>query len=92
MKLGITGQLKTKPVCPKCETLLDGFTGVDNTNSPESGDITICAYCTTILKFTDNMGVDIMTAKELDEIPKEELYLIVDAQKAAAKFRDILKR
>jgi hypothetical protein len=42
--------------CPTCESMLDGATATDGkTTQPQPGDITICAYCTEVLEFTNNM-------------------------------------
>lgn len=92
MKFGKTAHLKNaKPICPSCDKLLDGFTGIDNNATPEPDDITICCYCGSILKFTEKLTVVEMSPLELDNLPKKDFYDIIDAQQAAAQFRDILK-
>ncbi len=35
-----SGQLNTRPHCPTCNKLLDGFTAVDHKHKPEAGDVT----------------------------------------------------
>jgi hypothetical protein len=63
--------------CPKCDEKLDGVSTMDDMQyrPPESGDITICAYCATILVYdTDAQLVDHpqLVAKIMNEIAIEE--------------------
>lgn len=42
----------SKLFCPKCKTKLDGFTSVsEDSVVPESGDVTICFYCSSVLEY-----------------------------------------
>ena len=38
-------------VCPACKTPLNAATNVENDAPPRHGDLTICAGCTTYLRF-----------------------------------------
>jgi hypothetical protein len=41
--------------CPACLKTLDGAYNPWNDATPEAGDISICAYCTTLLAFADDL-------------------------------------
>lgn len=42
----MTGQLSTRPRCPCCGALIDGFSGItDAEATPEPGDVGVCLYC-----------------------------------------------
>ena len=82
-------RLDNKPHCPKCDSKLDGFTGVtDDDARPESGDITICAYCSCVLEFidTDN-GLGYKEAS-YESIVDAGLFEISQAHNLANALRD----
>ena len=49
------GQIDGQPCCPVCQELLDGFTHMasdpDQAARPGPGDISVCAYCSTVSTF-----------------------------------------
>lgn len=51
--------------CPFCGAVLDAASGVRSTHDgPTAGDITVCAYCATILVFDDALDLRLPTASE----------------------------
>lgn len=78
------GKLISKPDCPHCKEILDGFTDPSGKNVPKPGDISICAYCAEVLEFDSEMKL----------IPiREETVKFVDLleiQKAQQIVRDII--
>lgn len=63
-----TGQLASKPTCPQCRKLLDGFTHLERAESPKKGDLTICCYCMATLAFTKTLKLRHATADEIAEV------------------------
>lgn len=57
------GLLASKPKCPHCKTLLDGFTDPTGDRVPGPEDATMCLYCGEILQFDSDM--------KLKPIPEE---------------------
>ena len=43
--------IRRNPVCPNCEAMLDGFTGINTDENPGPGSLTVCAYCGTALEY-----------------------------------------
>ena len=46
-------QLATRPSCPHCGHMLDGYISADADNHPEPGACTICAKCFKFSVFTE---------------------------------------
>lgn len=45
-------QLLTRPHCPVCQSLLDGYAAADSSDAaPGPGDFSICSYCFSVLEF-----------------------------------------
>ncbi len=80
-----TGQLNTRPNCPTCKKLLDGFTSVDHDNKPEEGDVTVCAYCNEVLQFNGDMSLKLASAEVIEECG---LLTVSRAQRQAREFND----
>lgn len=57
-----TTELKNRPTCPKCSTLLDGVTG---RGTPEPGDCTVCCDCEAVLFYKDDMSLREGTPTEI---------------------------
>lgn len=72
----ITQKIETNnPLCcPRCSKQLDGATGMVGT-TPTAGDLTICLYCSLIMKYTGK-GMELklvrVTAVELRYLKKNE--------------------
>jgi hypothetical protein len=52
--------------CPGCFKVLDGVTNLESSEAPKSGDFTICIYCAAVLRFTENMQLELSS---LEDIP-----------------------
>lgn len=73
--------------CPICKHSLDRASYVDTGDtevSPTSGDITICAYCSALLVFTDDLGVRIAKPEDTKALSNEHLERIRVIQSAVA--------
>lgn len=57
--------------CPSCGKECDSATGSNNDSVPNPGDITVCFYCASLLKFGSDMA--------LEELPDEE-YMDLDVE------------
>lgn len=63
------GQISAKIECSKCNSLLDGFTHLTEEDAkPSDGDISVCAYCGNIGKYTN--GVTMLQTLDEDELNK----------------------
>ena len=62
-----SGQLETRPHCPTCKKLLDGFIAVDHEHIPKPGDLSICAYCSEVLQFTEDMSFKQASVEAIEE-------------------------
>ncbi len=70
-----TGKLDPAPLCPKCDSKLDGYTALTE-GTPRDGDLTICCYCSCVLEFTFNLTLIEAreeTLKDLDEDTRNNL-------------------
>lgn len=67
--------------CVHCKHILEAHAPMDNSNNePSKGDITICAYCGTIMQFIVNresLCVEKITDLELSEMKKEQSALFL---------------
>lgn len=58
--------------CPKCGHVLDAISSAgDKEFKPGPGDITICCYCTAILRFADDMALDEFSPLLMDTLSEE---------------------
>ena len=78
------GRLKTRPNCPTCNKLLDGFNSMEKGEKPKPGDLTICAYCSEVLQFTDDMHLKVADHKVIEQVG---LLKISQTQGIVKKFR-----
>lgn len=62
--------------CPECGKKLDAATGVQADQAPRPGDVSICIYCRTWLRFTDDLTLRIMTKEDLEEMPLDVLEIM----------------
>ena len=62
----VIGQLKnTEARCPSCDKKVDGYKSVDHEEQPKPGDVTICVYCRSVLSFTEDMGLAMASAEDM---------------------------
>lgn len=83
------GQLKSKPHCPNCKKLLDGFTRLPDKAKPKPGDISVCLYCGEILEFTDDLQLIHADADTIAQVDFPELQ---QAHRISAAFRESNQR
>lgn len=69
-----------KDHCPKCNKLLDAATDANGVSIPDPGDLSICFYCHTMLKFSDDMALRELTEIEFEALPVDEKRMILKAQ------------
>jgi len=72
--------------CPGCRTMLDGCTVIndpDEEKLPKPGDLTVCMYCGSILRFTDGRMLAICTKEDLEDVEEETMDLLIEVQKKA---------
>lgn len=65
--------------CPVCEEVLNAASSLDGVSQPKPDDVTVCAYCTSLLKYNKGMMLAILSEEEYKELPRElidELELI----------------
>ena len=75
----MTTTLLPRHGCPVCQRAIDAATAVQGDGHPKPSDLTICAYCASILEFDDEMRprqasastlavMDTETAQKIDVI------------------------
>lgn len=64
-------RLKTRPECPTCQSVLDGFASVNHEHSPKTGDITICIHCAEVLTFDRVLELKKATQEEIEQAGPE---------------------
>lgn len=65
-----------KDKCPICGKELDSATSAHGNDRPSPGDISICIYCATILRFDENLKLGEFPQEELIALPREVLTTI----------------
>lgn len=79
-----SGILENEPHCPHCKTKLDGYTSLDEGSRPTSGDVTVCVSCSSVLQFTDGMGLKLADA---DIIAQVDFPMLQKAQQVAKMYQ-----
>lgn len=76
-------QLPHANICPGCGENCDGTTAVaDDDRKPEPGDLSVCAYCHTLLQFDENLRSQILTAEEYVDLDLDTRRTLDAAVKA----------
>lgn len=68
-----TGSATRLPVgspCPTCGKSLDAASGGKG-HTPKPDDVTICVYCSALLRFNEALGLDPMTDAEIEALPSD---------------------
>ena len=52
-------------VCPVCKKSVDAATSLHGKGIPQKGNFTVCIYCSSILRFTEKMGLVAATADDV---------------------------
>lgn len=79
-------RLETRPHCPSCNNLSDGYTAMEKGVEPKAGDISICSVCYEILQFTEDMQLELASKEAIESCEVK----ITEAQKVARYFRAAL--
>jgi len=72
--------------CPLCFKLIDAATNIETKRAPEPGDVTICVYCSSWLIFNDDMTLRAASRQDIDDLPKDFVYRLIQATKALEEF------
>jgi hypothetical protein len=77
--------LPTVLTCPACAGRLDAHTSID-ANAPDvgpsAGDVSVCLYCATALRFGDELELEVMTIAQLEAMPIDAWAQLTLAQHA----------
>lgn len=73
--------------CPVCQRSIDAASDVRGDARPNPGDITICAYCASILEFDDEMRPQQASALTLSSIDSETAHTIEVVRRAVRDLR-----
>lgn len=79
--------------CPVCGAMSDAVVPTDGTYHPPSPhDITICAYCSSVLEFTDDMNQIVCTPETFNSLAEDVQLQIVKAVEASKIFAHVVKK
>lgn len=87
MNAPYTAKLGSAPSCPHCKKRLDGFAHLEGKATPSVGDITVCAYCSSVLEFTSGLKLKFAAMEGLENI---DFPLLQQAHRVVAQIN--LKR
>lgn len=71
------------PKCPSCGTAVGAATGVSGSQVPEPGNISICAYCTGVAMYDDELALRELEDEELAALQQDPVWEIIKNVKAA---------
>lgn len=67
--------------CPDCRELLDEVEALsEEGTTPSPGDLTICAFCATVLKFTEGLQLQVAREADIASLPIEAKVGLVQAR------------
>lgn len=77
--------------CPKCTYQFDCASLIANAESkgPQPGDLTLCIKCATILSFTEEMGLRLISDRELRRLSLSTRGELARAQYAIRRMRSM---
>lgn len=55
--------------CPGCGKRIDAATSIDGEASPTPGDVTVCAFCASVLMFEPGLSLRRVSDQELAQLP-----------------------
>lgn len=76
--------------CPKCRALLYGHTHIVGRKHPAKGDLVVCLYCTTMLRYSEidnKLALEILTTPEFQDLPTETQQSLNNIVKAIVDTR-----
>lgn len=65
-----TTRLQAQP-CPSCDARIDAHTAAHSTASPKPGDVSVCLYCAAILRYGDDLTLELVPDPERTELLEE---------------------
>jgi len=68
----LTHKVNSEAVCIKCFKSLDTAASTELGRGPKENDLSVCAYCGTISKYTENLSLSPMCKSELTELEKKD--------------------
>ena len=72
-------------VCPNCLELIDAATSpYDKDNRPREGDLSVCLYCSAILKVNDDLSLSKVEQGEIDDVKENEPELFAQLMQVQA--------
>lgn len=69
---GLTSTQLPADGCPNCGHSLDAATSLKGNHRPQPGDVSVCAYCGTILKFDDELRMQVIDPEHLARLPEQQ--------------------
>jgi hypothetical protein len=76
-------------VCPVCSKLLDGATNINDDGAPKPGDVSVCVDCMSILTFTPDLKLRLMTQGEVQALPEPNKAAVIKATRLVQFIRGI---
>ena len=73
--------------CPACGHVLDAATSTEGDHAPAPGDLSVCAYCATVLTFDDGLRVEVLPQEQLDALRPEERAAVLRAVAVARRLQ-----
>lgn len=73
--------------CPSCGTKLNSVTRVAGKGRPVPGAVTVCIRCGSLLRYSRSLRVRLLTAQEIDKLPKSLRKVLAVAQLAIQTVR-----
>ena len=66
--------IASNAICPNCQHLLDAATNTENkaNHIPQDGDISICLYCATLLRFNADFSLSRLDPGFVEELKRED--------------------
>ncbi len=72
--------------CPACQKHLDAASDMRAASTPKPGDLSVCAYCSMLCTFNDDLTLRPMRADEFETLPPTVKQQLQQYQRAAALF------
>lgn len=69
-------------LCPTCAKQLDASTGFTCDRRPAEGDLSVCAYCTSFLRYGSDLSLHLMTLEEIGNLDDDSRNALVSARRA----------
>ena len=73
--------------CPECGNVLGMATGIGSDRMPSEGDVSVCGYCATIVRFKADLQLRTATADEIAEMPPDVRATLRQVQRATREAR-----